>query len=44
MEDEYKMLREEIMFNLDKTHTYISLASTIGLALLAYIIEKQESE
>lgn len=40
MEDEYKMLRDEIMFNLDKIHMYISLASTVGLALLAYIIDK----
>lgn len=39
MEEEYKMLREEIMFNINKTHWYISGVSTIGIALLAYIIK-----
>lgn len=39
MEEEYKMLRDEIMFNTNKIHWYISGISTIGLALLAYIIK-----
>jgi len=38
MEEEYKMLREEIMFNLNKLHWYVSGTATIGIALLAYII------
>lgn len=38
MEEEYKMLREEIVFNTNKIHWYISIVSTVGLALLAYII------
>lgn len=37
MEEEYKMLREEIVFNTNKTHWYISGISTVGIAFLAYI-------
>lgn len=36
---EYKMLREEIMFNLNKLHWYLSIVSTISIALLTYIIK-----
>ncbi len=39
MEDEYKMLREEIMLSTNKIHWYISGISTIGIALLTYIIQ-----
>lgn len=38
MEEEYKMLREEIMFNINKLHWYVSGVATVGIALLAYII------
>lgn len=37
--EEYKMLREEIMFNLNKLHWYISIVSTVSIALFAYIIK-----
>lgn len=37
--EEYKMLREEIMFNLNKLHWYISMVSTVSIALFAYIIK-----
>lgn len=39
MEEEYKMLREEIMFNLTKMHWYVSIVSTVAVALLAYILQ-----
>lgn len=39
MEEEYKMLREEIMFNLNKLHWYISIVSTVAIAFLAYIVQ-----
>lgn len=39
MEEEYKMLREEIMFNTNKMHWYISGISTVGIALLTYIVQ-----
>lgn len=37
--EEYKMLRKEIMFNLNKLHWYISIVSTVSIALFAYIIK-----
>lgn len=43
MDEEYKMLREEIMFNIDKLHWYISVVYTAVIALLAYIIENPDN-
>lgn len=43
MEEEYKMLREEIMFNLNKLHWYISIVSTVATALLAYILQSPDN-
>lgn len=36
--EEYKMLREEIMFDTNKMHWYISGISAIGIALFTYIV------
>lgn len=43
MEEEYKMLREEIMFNLNKLNWYVSVLYTVSIALLAYVIENPEN-
>lgn len=43
MEEEYKMLREEIMLNINKMHWYVSIVSTVAVALLTYIIQNTEN-
>lgn len=43
MDEEYKMLREEIILNINKMHWYVSIVSTVAVALLTYIVQDTEN-